>query len=274
MQTLAVGDIDIRCEEQGDGEAVLLIHGGLFATGMAPLLHEPALAGYRLVRYHRRGLGGTTRGTADPTVATQVADALGVLDALGIDAAHVVTHSASGPIGLELTTTHPDRVRSLVLMEPGLPEPLSHPEMLGKMLPIIGRLGDDAETAVRDAFVLLLGEGFEAALARTVPDAMAQGMAEADVWATVEVPMTLGWSFGAAEAAAIRQPVLFVVGTDSDATLRRGGVAYDVFEATGHALAGWLPQLETARVEGVNHLLQLQDPQAVAAVIAAFLARC
>jgi 3-oxoadipate enol-lactonase len=273
VKTLAVGDIEICCEEQGDGEPVLLIHGGLFATGMAPLLQEPALAGHRLVRYHRRGLGGTTRGTAEPTVTTQVGDALGVLDALDVDAAHVVTHSASGPIGLELASAHTDRVRSLVLMEPGLPEPLSHPEMLGKMMPIIARLADDAEAAVRDAFVLLLGAGFEDVLALTAPDAMAQGMAEADVWASVEVPMTLGWSFGAADAAAIRQPVLFVIGSESDATLRQGGVAFDVFEAIGETLAGWFPQLETARVEGVNHLLQLQDPSAVAAAVAPFLAR-
>jgi len=47
-------------EANGDGEAVLLIHGGHVADGFLPLMSEASLAdGYRLIRYRRRGYAGS-----------------------------------------------------------------------------------------------------------------------------------------------------------------------------------------------------------------------
>src|SRR5688572_16333577 len=43
----------------GSGDAVLLLHGGGFATWFTPLVAESALARYRRVRPHRAGYAGS-----------------------------------------------------------------------------------------------------------------------------------------------------------------------------------------------------------------------
>jgi hypothetical protein len=46
----------LAVEDHGSGEPVALLHAGLLAWGMRPLMGRPALAGGRgLVGFHRRG---------------------------------------------------------------------------------------------------------------------------------------------------------------------------------------------------------------------------
>ena len=53
----------LEYEISGSGEPVLFIHGGAIRDGDLPLMTEPALAGYMLIRYHRRGYGASARHT-------------------------------------------------------------------------------------------------------------------------------------------------------------------------------------------------------------------
>src|SRR4030095_8342252 len=98
---------------------MLLIHGAHLADALQPLVAEPALERFQRIRYHRRGLRGSTRPAGnEPTSGdTQAQDAAGLLDHLGVDRAHVVGHSFGGAIALELAAQHPTRVTSLVLLE-------------------------------------------------------------------------------------------------------------------------------------------------------------
>jgi pimeloyl-ACP methyl ester carboxylesterase len=115
-----VNGVELEYAVVGSGEAVLFIHGAHIADALQPLVAEPALARFQRIRYHRRGLGGSTRPVAaGPTsVAVQAEDAVGLLDHLGVDRAHVAGHSFGGAIALELAAQHPTRVASLVLLEP------------------------------------------------------------------------------------------------------------------------------------------------------------
>src|SRR5438132_6697759 len=64
MQRMHVdgGELEFAIVGPADGEPVLLIHGAFVAEAYAPLCAEPALAArYRLVRYHRRGWGRSSR---------------------------------------------------------------------------------------------------------------------------------------------------------------------------------------------------------------------
>jgi pimeloyl-ACP methyl ester carboxylesterase len=69
----------------------------------------------RVVAYDLRGNGDSDAPDAPMTMTIFVDDTLAVLDALGIERAHVYGQSLGGMIAQELALTHPERVRALVL---------------------------------------------------------------------------------------------------------------------------------------------------------------
>jgi len=73
--------------------------------------------GWRRIRYTQRGLAPST--TEGPfTVAQHVADAVAVLDDLGLEDAVVLGHSWGGFLAPALAMEHPDRVRGLLIIDP------------------------------------------------------------------------------------------------------------------------------------------------------------
>jgi len=110
----------LEYEVSGQGEAVLLIHGAILSDTFAPLVREESLAGFRCIRYRRRGYGQSELVTGEPTIEGHALDALSLLDALGERRAHVVAHSGGGPIAVQMAVSAPEVARSLVLLEPAL----------------------------------------------------------------------------------------------------------------------------------------------------------
>ncbi|WP_233265389.1 alpha/beta fold hydrolase [Leifsonia sp. AG29] len=107
----------IAFEERGTGVPVLLIAGQ--ATGMhgwGPF--ADALArDFRVLVYDHRGIGASDPG--DPSrygTRSFAQDAVAVLDAAGVAAAHVVGHSMGGRVAQWLAADEPARVRRLVLI--------------------------------------------------------------------------------------------------------------------------------------------------------------
>jgi pimeloyl-ACP methyl ester carboxylesterase len=93
-----------------------------------------------------------------------------------------------------------------------------------------------------------------------VPGSVAQAIKDADTFCGVDLPALSAWEFGSEEAAAISQPVLSMLGADSERLFVEGAAL----------LRSWLPNVEDLTVEGVGHLLQIQRPEAVALGIAEF----
>jgi pimeloyl-ACP methyl ester carboxylesterase len=99
-----------------DGEPVLLLHG--FPQDhrefdlLLPRLHD---AGLRTYAFDQRGYspGARPAEVSAYAITEPVADALAVLDELGLESAHVVGHDWGAQVGWLLAALHPTRVRTL-----------------------------------------------------------------------------------------------------------------------------------------------------------------
>ncbi len=76
-----------------------------------------------------------------------------------------------------------------------------------------------------------------------------------------DLPSLGSWSFGEAAAARITHPALTVLGTDT----------FPLCAESHELLNAWLPHAEPFVLHGATHLLQLDDPDAMAAGLLAFL---
>ncbi len=119
MQYLDVNGIRMRVMELGEGPAVLLAHG--WPESWYSWRHQLtalAAAGYRVIAPDMRGYGGTDAPAEVDAYNIRVlaADMVGVLDALGLEAAHMIGHDWGAIVAAHAVLLHPARFRSLVLM--------------------------------------------------------------------------------------------------------------------------------------------------------------
>src|SRR5882724_11671313 len=108
-QFVPVGGQLVHVEQAGQGEPVVLLHGFGASTYSWRKVIPALSASHRVVAIDLNGFGYTERPKerAAYTREGQVALVLGVMDALGIDRAHIAGHSYGGGLSLYLATIHP-----------------------------------------------------------------------------------------------------------------------------------------------------------------------
>jgi pimeloyl-ACP methyl ester carboxylesterase len=120
MPYLRIGDADLYAEVAGDGDPVLLLHGGFCSLESLRAQFDALARGYRVFAFERPGHGRSADVDGEYGYGRSVADTLAYLDAVGLESAHVVGYSDGGIIGLLLALGHPARVRSLVAISANL----------------------------------------------------------------------------------------------------------------------------------------------------------
>ena len=130
-----VNGIELYVEDSGEGTPVLLLHGwpdsGRLWRHQVPQLQA---AGLRTVVPDQRGFGRSDRPQEVEAYAPPVlvADAVGLLDALGIERAHVVGHDWGAFVAWMLASLAPERVDRLTVLSvphPAAPRTLRQREM-------------------------------------------------------------------------------------------------------------------------------------------------
>lgn len=106
--------VRIHWHETGEGSPILLIMGHRYSSRMwYPAI--PALATrHRVIRFDNRGTGRSGY-SKNFSVSDLADDAIAVMNAAGVDKAHIYGVSMGGGIALELAQKYPQRVRSLLL---------------------------------------------------------------------------------------------------------------------------------------------------------------
>ena len=116
MPRVEANGLGIFYREAGDGPPVLLVQG-LEMDHRGWAMQLPALRDrFRCLSFDNRDVGQSDRARAPYTVKEMAADALGLLDALGVRRAHVVGFSMGGAIAQEIAIEHPERVDRLALL--------------------------------------------------------------------------------------------------------------------------------------------------------------
>jgi pimeloyl-ACP methyl ester carboxylesterase len=111
-----VNGINLYHEIYGQGEPLVLIHGGLTTIGEIQGWVRPLAETRRVIAVEMQGHGRTADTDRPMSFATLGDDIAALLDHLKIPRADVVGHSFGGATGIRVAIQHPDKVRRLVVI--------------------------------------------------------------------------------------------------------------------------------------------------------------
>jgi 3-oxoadipate enol-lactonase len=259
MATVGVSGGELHYERAGAGEPLLLIQGmsGTHVSWGRPF-RELLEADFDCLAFDNRGIGLSSAVTESFTIAEMAGDTVELLDALGIESAHVVGISMGGMIAQELALAHPDRIRSLTLGctycgGPGsqLMDPADFRGLVEAMA------SGDRERVYRAMWKLNLSPGFRAEESRY--EAFVEMARALPVpRRIVELQLQAIYAHDAsARLPSLNLPTLVVHGTED----RVLGVA------NGHQIASFLPSPRVEILEGVGHLFWWEQPRRSAELI-------
>jgi pimeloyl-ACP methyl ester carboxylesterase len=296
----ALGSLELHLEVVQDGESVLASGAHLTASDLDPSLTGDAVLllhgfgantrswsrtldlwsdGGTAVAFDRpafglseRPLGPFPAGANPYAPSAQVAAAIGVLDALELEQAVLVGHSAGGTIALATALQHPERVSALVLVAPavyaggGSPtwaRPLLQTPQLARLGPLIARQfgGEQGEAFLRASW-------FNPSLLDDEVLAAYRHPLQVENWdrALWELVKASAESDLAAQLANVRVPVLIITGAQD------GIVPPEQSRQLVLDLTGVPGGAEYVEIPNCGHLPHEECTEAFSAAVGAWLA--
>lgn len=213
-------------EIHGEGEPLLLLHGGLGSISMfGPVL--PALArSRRVIAVDLQGHGRTELGERPIRLPEIADDIAAVLGALGVERVDVLGYSFGGGVAFRLALQHPERVRRLALVSAGFSRDGFFPDLLAMQAQVGAAMAEQMkETPMYKSYVAVAPkpEDFPRLL-----DRMGELMRE-----------PYDWSADVAKLATLDVAVMLVYG---DADMYRLEHVVRFYQLLGGGLrdAGWM----------------------------------
>jgi pimeloyl-ACP methyl ester carboxylesterase len=245
-----------------DAPVVVLGHSLLFSTSMWRHQIEALRASYRCVAIDWRGQGETPPTDHGYDMDALYADAVGVIEGLGVGPVHYAGLSMGGFVGLRLAARRPDLIRTLTLIDtsagPEDPEKVSRYRLLATIYGLVGLrpLRSQVAPIMFSRAFLATGSGREV---------QARWLAELG-------RQTRRGTKGAIRGVTDRVPVRDELGTIAAPTLvvhGTGDAAIPVAEA--EAMAAAIPGARLELLSDVGHVSALEAPDAVTEMLVTFL---
>src|SRR4051794_29623509 len=241
---------------EGEGEPLVLLHGGIASGEMFAALAPALAAGRRVITIDLQGHGRTGDVDRPFDVAAMADDVAGVVEQLG-GRADLLGYSLGGAVALRLALQHPERVNDLVLVSIAIKRTGNHPEVLTAM---------DAMTPAAAEFIKPSPPGqFYAAHA---PDP--------DAWGTLiaKTSAALKDDYDWTDEVRGLQPRTLLVYADADSVRPDHIAEFYGLLGGGLADAGWdgsnQPVNQLAVLPGRSHYDLLESPL-LAPVVSGFL---
>ena len=244
IHRIQLGDINVYYEAYGQGEPVILLHGG---TGFVESMFAQVYAlstRYRVIVPDLRGHARTSDGAQPLSYGLMTEDVLRLMDALGIARAHIVGWSDGGVIGLNLAINHPNRVQKLVM--------ISSNYQVNGLLP-------ETQDMIQN-------------LTPTAPFVVAQSLfyrvvaSDPNHWDTLIAKIREMWlkepNFSSEDLGKVQAPALVIVGENDMVNPRHC-----------EEMAGLIPNATFTEVPGGTHSIPTERPNEVNQAIFQFLER-
>jgi 3-oxoadipate enol-lactonase len=251
--------VRIAWERRGSGPPLLLIHGlGYARWGWEPVVDELAEA-HEVVLFDNRGVGESDAPLGPYSARMLAEDAVAVLDAAGLEGAHVLGTSLGGMVALQVALDWPDRVDRLVLACTTPGGELSAPMPQQTVRLIQESPGLPREVAMRRGVENALAPGADPALIERI---MEHRLATAQPLAAWLAQAAAGMSFDVwSRVGEISAPTLVLTG-DLDVV---------VDPRNSELLADRIPGARLETFPGTGHLFFWEEPDRFVEVVKEFL---
>jgi 3-oxoadipate enol-lactonase len=249
----AGGGPRLHYERSGSGEPLLLITGFTISAAV----FEPVLPLYTrrfaCVSYDNRGSGRSASPLHPTSIPELAGDACRVLDAAGIESAHVYGLSMGGMIAQEMAIRFPERVRGLVL---GCSTP-GGPRAIRPTLSELGALGAGMLAGMREpGFPVLARMLFSPAFRENHPERVRE------LLRFFAAHRAGPWGGASHFWASVYHDTVARLGTIQAPTLvMHGGADTMAPIANARLLADRIPDAELCVVPGTGHAYLLEDPE-------------
>ncbi len=265
MPRVSIGDCRIYYERHGAGFPVLFVTG---LSGYASYWRDqiPAFSrNFEAIVYDHRGVGQSDHKGVASVIERLASDAIGLMDALGLEKVHLIGHAAGAAVAQILAIEHPERFASVVLAAGWTKPDAYFRRIFGLRKELLSRLGASAYIQANTLF--LYPASYIAANNEMLRQQEAQWLANFPAPETIAARIDAIMAFDrTAELARIRTPTLVVATQDdlitpayfSEELARRiPGAEAKFFAEGGHDFARVVPREFN---QAVHPFLQAHTP--------------
>jgi pimeloyl-ACP methyl ester carboxylesterase len=259
--------VGLEVEVVGDGPGLMLVHG--FGGAKEDFSdHVSALArDHTVVIFDHRGHGASDNPEEQSAYSLERLrdDTLQVADAVGFDTFRLLGHSMGGMVARKVVMVAPERIDALIMMDTSAaPIPGFDPSLMDAAAEVALTQGKDALKELLDLAPVLMSPAYERVLAERAGYQEFQDKKWADLspvmWGTLAMALGHQSDDTAALAAAVRGPVMILVGEQDKPFVKASRAMKDAMPDAHHVVildAGHSPQFENpdAWIEAMTKFL-------------------